>query len=302
MPVDSEGKNSSKHFEPSWSEIKARQAGELTRGSSHWDVLLETAVDADLKAFRGLYISGTLYSSSGQPKKDGIQAIRKLGGSITAMSNHEGAFKIGPIIPGQYTLYSGAMGADMDTSSIPVLAQAGDSDVEIRLRLGGRIVGTVVDQTTRAKLAAQVGYRPIGVKRGGYTSHIDDGDFELGALIPGACNIVVETSDGRIAVVQGLQIVAGETLEDLEIAVPAATHIEVHYQGTAERVFVSTYSNGARLNFNWVYPSIPKRFPTTPGQITLETKVRREDGSWQVASSQTIQVALGAVQRVDISD
>ncbi len=67
MPVDSEGKNSSKHFEPSWSEIKARQAGELTRGSSHWDVLLETAVDAELQAIRGRihFISGNLHRLSG---------------------------------------------------------------------------------------------------------------------------------------------------------------------------------------------------------------------------------------------
>ncbi len=67
MPVDSEGKNSSKRFEPSWSEIKARQAGELTRGSSHWDVLLETAHDAELQAVRGRihFISGNLHRLSG---------------------------------------------------------------------------------------------------------------------------------------------------------------------------------------------------------------------------------------------
>jgi hypothetical protein len=67
MPVDSEGKTPSKHFEPSWSEIKARQAGELTRGSSHWDVLLETATDAELEAIRGRihFISGNLHRLSG---------------------------------------------------------------------------------------------------------------------------------------------------------------------------------------------------------------------------------------------
>ena len=67
MPVDSEGKNAPKHFEPSWSDIKARQAGELTRGSSHWDVLLETAADADMGAIRGRihFISGNLHRLSG---------------------------------------------------------------------------------------------------------------------------------------------------------------------------------------------------------------------------------------------
>ena len=67
MPEDPDGKNRQKRFEPSWSEIKARQAGELTRGSSHWDVLLETAPDAELGAIRGRihFISGNLHRLSG---------------------------------------------------------------------------------------------------------------------------------------------------------------------------------------------------------------------------------------------
>ena len=67
MSVDSEGRKPSKHFTPAWSEIKARQAGELTRGASHWDVLLETAPDAELQAIRGRihFISGNLHKLSG---------------------------------------------------------------------------------------------------------------------------------------------------------------------------------------------------------------------------------------------
>lgn len=67
MTVDSDGKNQRTRFEPSWSEIKTRQAGELTRGSSHWDVLLETAMDTDLHAIRGRlhFISGKLHRLSG---------------------------------------------------------------------------------------------------------------------------------------------------------------------------------------------------------------------------------------------
>lgn len=67
MPVDSEGKNTPKRFEPPRSEIKAREAGKLTRGSSDWDVLLETAPDAELGAIRGRihFISGNLHKLSG---------------------------------------------------------------------------------------------------------------------------------------------------------------------------------------------------------------------------------------------
>jgi hypothetical protein len=67
MPVDSDGKNTPKRFDPSRSDIKSREAGKLTRGSSDWDVLLETAADADLGAIRGRihFIAGNLHKLSG---------------------------------------------------------------------------------------------------------------------------------------------------------------------------------------------------------------------------------------------
>jgi hypothetical protein len=67
MPVDGGGNNKRTRFEPSRSEIKAREAGKLTRGTSDWDVLLETAADVDLGAVRGRihFISGNLHRLSG---------------------------------------------------------------------------------------------------------------------------------------------------------------------------------------------------------------------------------------------
>lgn len=66
MSVDATGKQPPAHFDPSWNEIKARQAGELTRGPSRWEVVLETAADAGLKAFRGRihFISGKTHRLS----------------------------------------------------------------------------------------------------------------------------------------------------------------------------------------------------------------------------------------------
>ncbi len=54
-------------FNPPLSAIKARQMGELARGESHWDVLLETATDETMGALRGRFhfISGTTHRLSG---------------------------------------------------------------------------------------------------------------------------------------------------------------------------------------------------------------------------------------------
>ncbi|MFQ5704978.1 MAG: hypothetical protein ACE5HT_13265 [Gemmatimonadales bacterium] len=67
MPGDKDARSTQAGFEPSLAEIKARQMGELTRGGSRWDVLLEIAKDSDLGATRGRihFISGNIHRLSG---------------------------------------------------------------------------------------------------------------------------------------------------------------------------------------------------------------------------------------------
>jgi len=67
MPGESKGRKTPTHFMPAWSAIKTREAGKLTRGSSDWDVLLETAKDPELGAIRGRikFVSGNLHRLSG---------------------------------------------------------------------------------------------------------------------------------------------------------------------------------------------------------------------------------------------
>lgn len=57
----------SKRFDPPLSEIQARQMGELQRGESHWDVLIEFARDEEVGALRGRihFISGLHHRLSG---------------------------------------------------------------------------------------------------------------------------------------------------------------------------------------------------------------------------------------------
>jgi hypothetical protein len=54
-------------FDPPLSDIKARQMGELVRGESHWDVLLETVRDGEVEAMRGRihFVSGNVHRLSG---------------------------------------------------------------------------------------------------------------------------------------------------------------------------------------------------------------------------------------------
>ena len=57
----------SKRFDPPLSEIQARQVGELQRGESRWDVLIEFARDEEIGALRGRihFVAGVLHRLSG---------------------------------------------------------------------------------------------------------------------------------------------------------------------------------------------------------------------------------------------
>jgi hypothetical protein len=54
-------------FDPPLIDIKARQMGELVRGESRWDVLLESVRDASVEAIRGRmhFVSGNTHRISG---------------------------------------------------------------------------------------------------------------------------------------------------------------------------------------------------------------------------------------------
>lgn len=57
----------SQRFEPPLADIQARQMGELVRGESRWDVLIEYARDEEVGALRGRihFISGNIHRLSG---------------------------------------------------------------------------------------------------------------------------------------------------------------------------------------------------------------------------------------------
>lgn len=67
MAPDAEGKFNASRFDPPLDQIKARQMGELARGDSRWDVLLETVTDPSVDAIRGRihFISGNTHRLSG---------------------------------------------------------------------------------------------------------------------------------------------------------------------------------------------------------------------------------------------
>ena len=67
MPTESDNRPNTARFDPPLHQIKARQMGELVRGESRWDVLLESVMDHTVNAARGRihFISGNVHRLSG---------------------------------------------------------------------------------------------------------------------------------------------------------------------------------------------------------------------------------------------
>jgi hypothetical protein len=67
MRREPEHRSNPTRFDPPLHQIKARQMGELVRGQSRWDVLLESVADPSVEAVRGRihFISGNKHRLSG---------------------------------------------------------------------------------------------------------------------------------------------------------------------------------------------------------------------------------------------
>lgn len=65
--MSTEPNPSGQRFDPPFADIQARQMGELVRGDSRWNVLLEVARDDQVGALRGRmhFVSGNLHRLSG---------------------------------------------------------------------------------------------------------------------------------------------------------------------------------------------------------------------------------------------
>src|SRR5690606_16462515 len=101
-------------------------------------------------------------------------------GAASAGTNHGGAFRLGPMPAGAYTLTARGRGGE---TSAPVIARTGDEDVVLELRRGARVRGSVIDAATGRLARAQYGMYSSAGERGFGTTR--DGSFEQ-HLVPGS--------------------------------------------------------------------------------------------------------------------
>jgi hypothetical protein len=211
--------------------ISAAQAVSITNDQSETEVVVRVQ--------RGLYLRGHLLDPAGIPVGDCSVYARWIDGDAdeSARSMADGSFAIGPLVAGRWTLSSSGNGG-MHAKSLPVEAEAGSSDVLVRLRAGGQILGEAVDPRTGLPCECQLGCGRVDAESGEHgTSWIMccaiDGKIEFGGLLAGMYVVTARTRDGRIAAQGNIEVHGGETVEGVHLEVATGAKLSVCYEGTS---------------------------------------------------------------------
>ncbi len=175
--------------------------------------VVDQDVSVDITAHRGLAIAGVARDPADRPVADLAIVARRLlrSAAVTARTAPDGAFRLGPLLPGDYAIdveadYEAALGL-----AAPVPARAGDRDVVLRLAVvAGAVRGRAIDAASGAALSPWVCARA----RHGYqvvATRTDlDGRFRYPGLRPGTWDLVAHDAAGRAALAETTVIAGAE--------------------------------------------------------------------------------------------
>ncbi len=174
-----------------------------------------------LRAHRGLTIEGRVVDPNGEPVSDVLVSA----GSGSASTDEHGAFRVGPLLPGEYDLWVNAA----FTGWAPPerrRVEAGARDVVIELLRGGGLLVKVRDASGRLVSAGVVlsrgeDFLTLGEASGGST--------EFSGLSPGSYALAASTSES-CAVEGNAAVEVGRTTE-IELVLATAAHLTVRYVG-----------------------------------------------------------------------
>ncbi len=223
------------------------------------------------------------------------------GKSLLNQSAEDGSFVIGPMTPGTYTLV--VMGGESDAPSIPLLADAGEEYVEIRLPAGGFLSGTVVDRVNGEKPDGSIKVSIYDGAESYSSTSSPTGNFEFDGLPPGTYTVVAKTNLGLIGVRSNLNVVAGTPLPDVVVELSEGARIRVGYSGSRAFAHVILYSHGAPVAFNAIAAGAEDIFAVPPGQISVKLRALDDwTGELPDPVTKEVNVAVGETVTVEFAD
>lgn len=222
--------------------------------------------DVRLEVHHGLYLGGRVVGPGGE-SADGVSV--SVVGTGLGGSAYEGKFRIGPLGPGEYTLFAYAGSNRALSSSANVVAAAGTEDLVLELRgaaaLAGECVGAdgatapaTVTLVPVDRQAARFWSRPAGFR--------EDGRFEVTRLVPGLYHVLATDELGNVGVLANVEARAGETADGLRVELTPGAIVIVSVAEPRDGLFPILLQHGLELHVGAGRVNVP------PGPVTVELR------------------------------
>jgi len=188
--------------------------------------------EVTLTCWEDLFLEGTVQDPAGRPHQASVLVFRE--GVVLFENVPEGPFRIGPLPPGDYRLDARAPGSPDLCPSEPVVAAAGARELVLRLQNGARLSVRVVDAGGRAVPDARVWFLCQGeLGRNSSTQTNGQGRAESQALAPDTYDVSASREAGEFAVVEGLQLSAGDSRE-IELRLEPGSLVSIDSENETE--------------------------------------------------------------------
>lgn len=224
-----------------------------------------------VRVHRGLLLRGSVLRPDGSPAARALVLATgvEAGWGPDASTGADGAFVLGPLVPGRYVLR--AMDGQ-SADSEPLEASAGEEGVVLRLRLGGSLRGTVRDGATDRASEASLAYARVGGDGSWFLGETkEDGSFLLERLLPGTYDLAARASGMRCGLLREVVVVAGAETGPLELLLEPGAHLRVRYAGAQDHVQYQVRFEGAIVAGDGVPAGSVAETAVPAGRIVVET-------------------------------
>lgn len=252
----------------------------------------EARHETSMRVYRGLYICGSVLGPTGGPVSGAsISAVSETGAGVYVQCNSDGAFVLGPLVPGPYWL---SAGAPRLVDSAGVAARPGDVGVVLRLQAGGRIEGAVLDGISGRPCSATLTYWRVGALGCGVT-YSRDGTFHLEGLEAGAYCLAARGPGGRVGVLRDILVAPGRDSSGVTLDLVPGSRLRIVNQ-TAEDNMYRVSFDGAVIAMEDLAASDETSLVVPPGRIAVEFLFMPSE------TAQEVEVAEGEEARVVFED
>jgi hypothetical protein len=154
-------------------------------------------------------------------------------GFVTGDVGPDGEFELGPVAAGISLVRAIPHGRYLAPD--PVRCEPDGHDVVIRLVVGARLSGLVVDAATGAPSRADVLCSRAGDPSPPHGSFGEDGVFRFSGLAAGTYALFASTQDGRCGWIGGLELAAGSGRDGVRVELRTGARLELRSSGGPER-------------------------------------------------------------------